>query len=267
MKKRLFFLVMALVCSSSIVTAQSRIKFVADDGFEYYSVVGPGGFGAESITGRVIIPAKFGMAAYIPSPAGGWFYVYAQGGKPSAVYSKTGQCIIPLSRGYDDVAVRDEGWISVKKNGKYGACDMSGREFLPTIYNSLNYDEETGFQAKDDDGDYNDINVWIPGKGPEREDVVTTQDQNGAVPVFDGGNNSSYSNSSSSSTTNRQKQRKTCTRCHGEKRVVYERSVNAGYGLDRQMTTCPECGKSYDKTGLVHRHEPCTSCHGLGYYE
>lgn len=267
MKKSIFSLVMALVCSSSIVTAQMRNKIVADDGFVFFSVVGPGGFGAESVSGRVIIPPKYGMAAYIPSPAGGWFYVYTHSGKPKAVFSKTGQSIIPLSRGYDDVAVMDEGWISVKKNDKYGACDMSGREFLPPIYNSLLYDEETGFQAKDDDGRYRDINVWIPGREPKREDVVTTQDNNGVMPVFDGGDNSLYNNSSSSSTTNNQKQRKTCTRCRGEKRVVYEKSVNAGYGLDMKMTTCPECGKSYDKTGLVHRHETCTSCRGLGYYE
>ena len=270
MNARFFTLIVALVCSSSVVTAQLRLQMVADDGFEYLSLHGPTGVGAATIDGRIIIPQKFGNVFYMTSPVGGWFLVKAQGSNIEGAYTKTGQCIIPLARGYNNVIVMDEGWISVRMNDMYGACDMSGREIVPPIYEALRYDEDKGFQSMDDYGDFNDIGVWIPKREPKSEGTVTTRNQNknqnGTMPIFVESDNSSYNDSSSSSTTSNQKQRKTCTRCHGEKTVVYERSVSAGRGLDRMITTCTECGKSYDRTETVHRHETCTSCHGLGYY-
>ena len=78
---------------------------------------------------------------------------------------------------------------------------------------------------------------------------------------------SSTSSSSSSSSSGSTADRKTCRRCHGEGTIVVESTISAGYGLEKKMTTCTTCGKSYDKTSLVHRHDRCPNCHGSGYYE
>lgn len=266
MKTKLLFFVFALAFNSFKAGAQMRNTFTADDGFTWVSVVGGMGFGAETTLGQVIIPAQFGIVAYIPTDAGGWFYVSSKDNSLHAAYSKTGQCIIPLSRGYKDVSLMDQGWFLVQKNGMYGACDMTGREFISPVHEGLMYDENEGFKTKGSNGLYTALNVWIPGKEPKHEETVTVHNQGGIVPV-NGGNSSFNSNNNSSTNHNNTPIRKTCTRCKGSKRVVYERNVNSSFGLEVVMITCSECGKRYDKTSTVHRHEICTSCNGLGYYE
>lgn len=89
-----------------------------------------------------------------------------------------------------------------------------------------------------------------------------------SVPTSAGVSTSSSSDSSSSSSAPANTaERKTCPRCHGDKTIVVEHSISAGYGLEVKKTTCSTCGKSYDKNGLTHIHERCPSCRGLGYYE
>lgn len=82
----------------------------------------------------------------------------------------------------------------------------------------------------------------------------------------------SSSGSSSSSANNRGNEsstptRHTCSRCKGTGKIVVENSLSGGYGLEKKMKTCPECGKTYDSFATGHRHDRCSSCHGTGYYE
>lgn len=87
-------------------------------------------------------------------------------------------------------------------------------------------------------------------------------------PSNTGGSVTSSSSSSSSSSSKSSVTRKTCPRCNGKKTVVNEHSIHVSqYGIKVDRVTCSECGKSYDKTSMSHKHQTCSECHGTGYYE
>ena len=102
--------------------------------------------------------------------------------------------------------------------------------------------------------------------------AATRPSQAISVPLSHSGTyniNTSHSSGAdtSSSSNNATATRKKCTRCNGSGTVVIEHSHNSGYGLDKKMKTCSQCGKSYDSFATSHRHERCSSCHGTGYWE
>ena len=110
-------------------------------------------FGVADKNGKIIIPCAPGTGIYLTeyiTPEGtpfdynyerdGWGFVM-QGDKYSALYDEKGKEIIPLSRGYSDIYLRvDEHgakYIKVRKDGKVGICDETGKETLPPVYTDI----------------------------------------------------------------------------------------------------------------------------------
>lgn len=93
--------------------------------------------------------------------------------------NKYGRAIIPLSRKYKFIYFHEEddciGYFSVEKDGKYGVCDLTGKEIIPCIYSSVFYSRSEGnFVYKGSDGEYHNLDIALnsAGKGckpdPER---------------------------------------------------------------------------------------------------
>lgn len=76
---------------------------------------------------------------------------------------------------------------------------------------------------------------------------------------------SSSSNSNSQSNSDDDYYEYECQHCNGTGRVVVNRPLNVStYGIKIEKVTCSECGKTYDKTSTVHKHETCSKCNGKG---
>ena len=85
------------------------------------------------------------------------WYKVTQGDKVGAE-DNNHSTLIPLSRGYDRIYFMPKdghkGYFSVYKNGKAGACDATGKEVLPTAYESVFYYSSDGFNYKNSSGGY-----------------------------------------------------------------------------------------------------------------
>lgn len=118
-------------------------------------------FGIADKNGKIIIPCTPGTGIYLTeyiTPEGtpfdynyerdGWGFVM-QGDKYSALYDEKGKEIIPLSRGYSDIYLRVDAngvkYLKVRKNGKVGICDQTGKETVPPIYTDM---ELKNYQVK-----------------------------------------------------------------------------------------------------------------------
>lgn len=114
----------------------------------------------------------------------GFEWIKTRKGITNRVYGakdKNGRELIPLSRNYDliyfDVEEKGFGYFTVRKNGKQGACDVTGKEIIPCIYESVFYGSSGSgmcFKYKGSDGKYHELDVALDenGKGckpdPER---------------------------------------------------------------------------------------------------
>ena len=84
------------------------------------------------------------------------WYKTKQNGKRGAedYYHNT---LIPLSRGYDFICFHKVnghiGYFGVEKNGKEGACDLTGKEIISTSYESVYYASD-GFNYTNSSGSY-----------------------------------------------------------------------------------------------------------------
>lgn len=112
----------------------------------------------------------------------------------------------------------------------------------------------------------NNISNGLSG-GSSSSGSSTSSYQGSAAPSSASYSSGSSSSSSSSSSGSSSPTRHTCSRCNGTGKIVVENSHNGGYGLEKRMKTCGECGKTYDSSAMGHRHDRCNSCHGQGYYE
>lgn len=179
------------------------------------------------------------------------YYIYKEnGGKavPSQWYSKFKNIYALSARSEMDMLVNV-------------CCDIynAAARHMPASMDSWNQQYTTVDQSVQQSA--SSFHYNSPGVLPEGLSYapVTTDDY---------GTSQTYSNNNTSlSNTKSEPIRKTCPRCHGEKRVVWEHNVSGGYGLEVEMVTCSECGKRYDKKSTAHRHEVCSSCHGQGYLE
>lgn len=116
--------------------------------------------GATSTSGSTIVPTKYSNVEYIPY-YGGYFLVWD--GSCAGIYDASGRYIIPVSRGYSSITkTNSDGRIyyRVCKNGKYGACDINGREIVvPRYYNLILYNGV--FYIKDDNGNWLALSTGI----------------------------------------------------------------------------------------------------------
>ena len=111
--------------------------------------------GAQSTDGTTIVPAEYNKVEYVPY-YDGYFVVWKDG--CSGVYNGYGNNLIPVSRGYSScVKSSADGrtYYRVAKKGKYGACDVRGREIVEPEHECIILCDGV-FLTKDENGE------WVP---------------------------------------------------------------------------------------------------------
>lgn len=92
--------------------------------------------------------------------------------------------LIPLSREYTSIYYIQEeghkGYFRIKKNGKYGACDLTGKEIAQPIYESLIY-ISSGFEYKNSDGDWIALGWMLDSEGNAIRGTKESVTYNGAT--------------------------------------------------------------------------------------
>ncbi len=109
--------------------AQAKIKQVEEDGFVWYKIEKDNLKGALDTKGKVIVPANYTYLVYEKNS-----FIVQDNEEHYGVYGRTGNIIIPTSRGYTwiyssgDKVYGDYYWVN--KNGYGGICDIDGNEIL-----------------------------------------------------------------------------------------------------------------------------------------
>ena len=171
MKLKILLLLLLLASERSIGFAQITKELkTEDDGYKWYLVSSNGVRGAQDTNGKDIVPLskKCEWVSYDNGFLCGTIF-------PSdddldkiknAYYDKKGNVIIALGR-YNMVSYNapEDGkpaWFSVKKNGLKGACDVTGKEIVPPVYNGLLYGSK-GFEGrKNETESFELLNILLP---------------------------------------------------------------------------------------------------------
>lgn len=153
MKRAIICILLGLVSFVSL-SAQSRVKKVEDDGFVWYKLSSNGYYGAESSSGKTLVPLSKGYT-FIMYTSNSIGCLYVQKDNHEGIYSKDGRELISTDRAYDSVTLYTSGYFGVKKNGKEGACDLSGKEVVPPVYSDLILSSGV-YNTKDSNGN------WVP---------------------------------------------------------------------------------------------------------
>jgi len=86
--------------------------------------------------------------------------------------------LIPLSRGYESICFHPKeghvGYFGVEKNGKEGACDITGKEIISTSYESVFYAGD-GFNYKNSSGSYVPTGWYLDKEGKATKEVPITK--------------------------------------------------------------------------------------------
>lgn len=104
----------------------SREYQVGKDGFEWYKICKNGKYGAEDRNGQLLIPCEYDAISYydwldIP----GYFWVRSKKqGMGEGMYSRKGECVIPISRNYHSLTLRD--WNREEVGAYFQYCTNSG---------------------------------------------------------------------------------------------------------------------------------------------
>ena len=175
MKKILILLCVLLPLFGGVCWAQvDKEKMTESDGFVWYKVTNKTTFqeGAESATGKTLVPTGDYMIIY-QTTSGGWFELLTE--KAEGAYSKDGKCVVPISRGYDEVSYKaNQGFSLVKRNGKVGVCDNTGAEIVPCNYKNISY-SSNGFKYEDAAGRWIALGVNHRGSTPSNTKFSKTQ--------------------------------------------------------------------------------------------
>lgn len=109
--------------------------------------------------GEIIRPGKYSYVSYNEE---GFFEV--KRGEYEGICNLQGREIIPTTMftSVSHINLTDKPhWFSVKKDGKEGAYDETGKMLVPPQYSDLYYDKEEGFWYKDEQGNGIALNVRI----------------------------------------------------------------------------------------------------------
>lgn len=91
-----------------------------------------------------------------------WTLVWTNGF--ATLLDDSNNVVIPFSKGYNDIqfvkVYGHVGYFSTKKDGKYGACDIFGKEILFPRYSTVSYSPTNGFYC-----DNKPIKVWLDIRG------------------------------------------------------------------------------------------------------
>ena len=107
-----------------------RIEQTGEDGFTWYKLQKGSYQGVEDVYGKTIISLDKECDWVWYESSYGVFH--ADKGDWKGLYSKTGEEIISPYRAYNMIYVYSD-YIGVEKEGKYGACDLAGKEIVEPI--------------------------------------------------------------------------------------------------------------------------------------
>lgn len=115
--------------------------------------------------GQILIPASRGYTFIMRWEDDGYggYYQVERGKNNLGFCNAGGTEIISPNRGYTDISLsnyKSTWFIIVQKNGKYGACTISGREIVEPIYEDLAIRDDKGtFVGKTSNGNVIDLKV------------------------------------------------------------------------------------------------------------
>lgn len=148
------------------VSAQHRMLFEEYDGFQWYRIIEKSGImWAQSKNGKTIIPKtrKYDAIRYHDKVNGNYFEV-SRNGKNGAC-DLSGKEIIAPEKYESVVFCRLNGGefylVSMKVNGLKGACDLAGNEIVPCKYLELYYKDKNGFEYKSSTGKWIPLNIKL----------------------------------------------------------------------------------------------------------
>lgn len=192
MKKRIIYILL-IFCSAitSTVNAQNVTRTTQVDennGFRWVLVETSNGYGAETLDGKVLIPANYNSIHYVGN-AGYRDYFCVEdrilkrvktGSEFTdhhiGIYSSTGECIIPTTRGYSGVwgqKSKDSNQVFYKFEIYFdnveidGICDVHGTELWSSDtegdrYSDIKYSKSKGFYYLDKNGENKELNIFLP---------------------------------------------------------------------------------------------------------
>ena len=136
------------------------------EGFGFFRVSKGNKNGACNILGEEILPVES-----VTDFRGVYLFKKGKERKTCALDS-FGAVIIDFDRGYDEISAHEveysgSRWYSVKKNGVWGACDMSGTEIISPQYKHIMYDdwEDDCFNYSDNGHNYFELDVSLDDNG------------------------------------------------------------------------------------------------------
>ena len=128
--------------SSNASSGYEKDYQVEDDGFVWYRTETRGKYlsslkkylteepyGALDKNGKEIIPRSYDSIYYRDSDENGNGYFIVKVDGKEGIYSRTGTCLIPTSRGYTNI-YRYSGGFAVEKGDYDGLCDANGKELF-----------------------------------------------------------------------------------------------------------------------------------------
>lgn len=168
MKKQIFSLIIALICtfSTNFIYAQSiqREYKIEDDGYKWYKlkkiIKGKTHYGIANNDKTTILTPEYGWVSYRKKDKE--FCVNSANGEYQGIFSLEGKWIIPLTREYNRVFFHYDNYYITKKDGLQGICNSSGNEIIPPIYKEIIYADNT-FKYQDNNGKWISLNIDING--------------------------------------------------------------------------------------------------------
>ena len=180
------------MASSSKAQVKKTHK-VESDGFVWYELENGTQHGAESASGKTLVPMGEYRIDYY-SWYGGRFQLEDRNGY-EAIYTKDGTCLIPLSRKYDYISPYISNsrilYYSVIKNKLLGTCDAYGTEAVPPRYDAIQYHNERGFEYKSSNGRYVALGIKLDGQGRAYQGGVVSSTSSSSNIVSSSGTSSS----------------------------------------------------------------------------
>ncbi|HLG34981.1 MAG TPA: WG repeat-containing protein [Bacteroidia bacterium] len=120
--------------TKNLFTLIAAMLFAAASSAQYTNVFyekGKAGL-KNSVTGEVVVPAKYLSASNMIQLSDGSFYSFVYDGAKVGYINDHGEVIIPFI--FEEASIFSDGLAKVKMNGKYGYINTSGQLVIPCNY-------------------------------------------------------------------------------------------------------------------------------------
>ena len=175
MKTRIWIILLCSIFFGNSFAQEIKKELQTDqDGFQWVELTQGKLKGAEDPNGKTLIPlaAAFESIRYYHNPSQDRGFFYLEKNNIEAVFDKTGKEIISASRGYSTVIyqINLDGYkyFEVRRGDLSGACNLAGKEIIPTKYYAVIYNDEFVTQ------DTSDSKYVYTGIKLSKKDIIET---------------------------------------------------------------------------------------------